>query len=134
MPFALGAKVAKPDTMVVCLHGDGSFEMNGMELDTAARHNLPILTVILNNGGWTAKHPGTVSVPGRDLGFTRYEQMFAPIGVHPEFVEKPEDSRPALERAVSAVESGRSAIVNAVCDEMARSDTQKCSTGGGGAA
>lgn len=134
MPFALGAKVAKPDSMVICLHGDGSFGMNGMELDTAVRHNLPILTVILNNGGWTAKHSGTEAVPGRDLGFTRYEQMFAPLGLHSEYVEEPGDIRPALLRAVEAVEGGQSAIVNVICDETARSETVKFSTGGGGAA
>ena len=53
MPFGVGAKVAKPDKQVIVLHGDGSFGMNAMEFDTAMRHNLPILTVISQNGGWT---------------------------------------------------------------------------------
>ncbi|MEI9805595.1 MAG: thiamine pyrophosphate-dependent enzyme [Pseudolabrys sp.] len=38
LPFGVGAKVAKPGTQVVVLHGDGSFGLNAMELDTAARH------------------------------------------------------------------------------------------------
>jgi thiamine pyrophosphate-dependent acetolactate synthase large subunit-like protein len=54
LPFALGAKLAKPDKQVVCLHGDGSFGLNAMELDTAVRHKLPVLVVISLNGGWTA--------------------------------------------------------------------------------
>jgi hypothetical protein len=41
-----GAKAAKPDAQVICLHGDGSFGQNAMELDTAERHKLPLLCVI----------------------------------------------------------------------------------------
>ena len=54
LPFALGAKLAKPDKQVICVHGDGSFGLNAMELDTAVRHKLPVLVVISLNGGWTA--------------------------------------------------------------------------------
>src|SRR4029078_8727776 len=54
LPFGIGAKVAKPDTQVLVLHGDGSFGLNAMELDTAARFNIPVVTVISLNGGWTA--------------------------------------------------------------------------------
>ncbi len=131
-PFALGAAVAKPDAMVVSLHGDGSFGMNGMELDTAVRNNLPFLTVILNNGGWAARVEGGVNL-GQDLGFTHYEKMFEPLGVHPEYVEKPDDIRPALDRAAAAVKAGKPALVNVICDQYARSSTVRFSTGGGGA-
>ena len=41
LPFGVGAKAAKPDTQVLVLHGDGSFGLNAMELDTAVRHKLP---------------------------------------------------------------------------------------------
>ena len=51
LPFALGAKLAKPDKQVVCLHGDGSFGLNAMELDTAVRHKLPVLVVISTAAG-----------------------------------------------------------------------------------
>jgi transketolase N-terminal domain/subunit len=54
LPFAVGAKAAKPDAQVICLHGDGSFGQNAMELDTAVRHKLPLLCIISLNGGWTA--------------------------------------------------------------------------------
>ena len=54
LPFGVGAKVAKPDTQVLVLHGDGSYGMNAMEIDTAVRHRIPIVVVISNNGGWTA--------------------------------------------------------------------------------
>ncbi len=42
LPFAVGAKAAKPGTQVICLHGDGSFGQNAMELDTAVRHKIAV--------------------------------------------------------------------------------------------
>jgi thiamine pyrophosphate-dependent acetolactate synthase large subunit-like protein len=50
LPFAVGGKAAKPNAQVICLHGDGSFGQNAMELDTAVRHKLPLLCVISLNG------------------------------------------------------------------------------------
>ncbi len=49
-PAALGAQVACPGRLVVCIAGDGSFQMNMQELTTAAAHKLPVKIVILNNG------------------------------------------------------------------------------------
>ena len=121
LPFGVGAKVAKPDHRVVVLHGDGSFGLNAMELDTAVRHKLPILVVISLNGGWTADPER--KKPGRDLGYTRYERMAEALGCHGEYVERPEDIRPALERAAAAVADGRTAVVNVVTDWRARAGT-----------
>ena len=120
LPFGLGAKAAKPDKQVLVLHGDGSFGLNAMELDTAVRHNLPVVTVISNNGGWTAD-PEEIKV-GRYLGYTRYDRMAQGLGCHGEFVERPEDIRPALQRAFAA---GVPAVVNVITDYRAVSTTQK---------
>src|SRR5207244_10762136 len=54
LPFGVGAKVARPDKQVLVLHGDGSFGINAMEIDTAVRHRINLVVVISNNGGWTA--------------------------------------------------------------------------------
>ena len=51
------------------------------------------------NGGWTADPER--NKPGRDLGYTRYDKMAEALGCYGEYVEKPEDIRPALERAQS---------------------------------
>lgn len=117
LPFALGAKAAKPDHKVLCLHGDGSFGLNAMEVDTAVRHKLPLLIVISLNGGWTGDPEGWK--PGRDLGYTRFDKMFEAIGCHGEYVERPQDIRPALERGAKAVARGQTAIVNVVTDHRA---------------
>jgi acetolactate synthase-1/2/3 large subunit len=117
VPFGLGAKVAKPNTQVIVLSGDGSFGMNGMEIDTMIRHNIPAIIVVSNNGGWAG---AGVMTAGRDLGYSRYDKMAEVFGAHGEFVERAQDIRPALERAVK---SGKPAVVNVVTDPSARSST-----------
>ena len=121
LPFALGAKLAKPDKQVVCVHGDGSFGLNAMELDTAVRHKLPVLVVISLNGGWTADPKR--EKPGRDLGYTRYDKMAETLGCYGDYVEKAEDIRPALEKAQKEVDKGRVAVVNVKTDYRARAGT-----------
>jgi len=121
MPFGVGAKVAQPDKQVVVLHGDGSFGLNCMELDTAARHNIPVIVVISLNGGWTADPKR--EKPGRELGYTRFDLFAQSLGCHGEHVEKPDDIRPALERAKQAIRNGKPALVNVVTDFAARAVT-----------
>ncbi|HTM76164.1 MAG TPA: thiamine pyrophosphate-binding protein [Devosia sp.] len=121
LPFGVGAKVAKPDHKVVVLHGDGSFGLNAMELDTAVRHGLPILIVISLNGGWTAD-PEKIK-PGRDLGYTRFDKFAEIFGCYGEYVERPEDIAAALRRGAEAVAGGRSALINVVTDWKARAGT-----------
>ncbi len=121
MPFAVGAKIARPEKQVVLIHGDGSFGLNCMELDTAARHNIPMIVVISLNGGWTADPKG--DKPGRNLGYTRFDLFAQSLGCHGEQVDKPEDIRPALERAKLAIKNGKPALVNVVTDDKARAVT-----------
>ena len=125
LPFGIGAKMGKPDKQVIVLHGDGSFGLNGLELDTAARHKIPLLVVISLNGGWTAD--AKREKPGRELGYTRFDEMARALGCHGEYVEKPEDIRPALERAQKAVDGGQPALVNVVTDYRARATTVRFS-------
>jgi thiamine pyrophosphate-dependent acetolactate synthase large subunit-like protein len=118
LPFGLGVKAAKPDAQVLVLHGDGSFGLNAMELDTAVRWKLPVVTVVSLNGGWTADPDG--NKPGRNLGYTRYDKMAEALGCHGEYVESPSEIRPALERAFA---SGKPALVNVKTDFKARATT-----------
>jgi thiamine pyrophosphate-dependent acetolactate synthase large subunit-like protein len=123
LPFALGAKLAKPEAQVICVHGDGSFGLNAMELDTAARHKIPVLVVISLNGGWTADPQR--DKPGRDLGYTRYDKMAEALGCWGTYVDKPEDIRPALERGQKQVDQGKVAVVNVRTDYRARATTMR---------
>jgi acetolactate synthase-1/2/3 large subunit len=126
LPYGVGAKVAKPDAQVLVLHGDGSFGINAMDIDTAVRHKIPVVCVISNNGGWTAEAPWTrpLPKPGRNLGYTRYDRLAMDLGAHGEHVEKPNDIRPALERAFAA---GKPAVVNVITDHKARATTVRFS-------
>lgn len=126
LPFGVGAKVAKPNAQVLVLHGDGSYGINAMEMDTAVRHKIAVVVVISNNGGWTADAPWTrpLPKPGRNLGHTRYDRVAQELGAHGEFVEKPHDIRPALERAFA---SGKPAVVNVITDSKARAQTVRFS-------
>mgnify|MGYP006102055581 FL=1 len=116
LPYAIGAKMAKPDKQVVALHGDGSLGMNVQDFDTAVRHNLPIIIVVSNNEGWTARVEG-IRKPGRELGFTRFDKIAEALGGHGELVEDPEDLTGAFERAFDA---GVPAIVNVRTDPTSR--------------
>ena len=123
LPFGLGVKAAHPGKQVMVLHGDGSFGLNGMELDTAVRHGLNVVCVVSLNGGWTADPDR--DKPGRELGYTRYDRMAEALGCHGEYVEEPGQIRPALERAFAA---GKPALVNVKTDYRARATTAKFST------
>jgi thiamine pyrophosphate-dependent acetolactate synthase large subunit-like protein len=118
LPFGVGAKIARPDKQVIVVHGDGSFGMNAMELDTAVRHQVPILVVISLNGGWTGDPKR--EKPGRDLGYTRFDRMAEALGCYGEYVTKPEEIRPALARAQAKVDEGMVALVNVRTDYRAR--------------
>ena len=119
VPFGLGAKAGRPDRPVLVLSGDGSFGMNGLELETAVRHKLDVVVVIDNNCGWAAALEGR-RIPGRDLPLIRYDRIAQELGAHGEFVERPDEIRPALERALAA---DKPACVNVVTDPFIRSET-----------
>lgn len=120
VPFGIGAQAARPDKQVVVLTGDGGFGWNGMEIDTALRHRLPVLIVICNNGSYTAIWDDGPPNPQQQLGFQRYDLMMEGFGGHGEWVEHAEDIRPALSRAAA---SGKPALVNVKVDPRAGSTT-----------
>ncbi len=116
--FAMAAKLARPDKQVLIMNGDGSFGLNAMEFDTMVRHCLPVVSVIGNDGAWGQMKHGYLARYGRCVGVelapgTRYDKMVGALGGYGEFVERPEDIRPALERAFA---SERPACVNVITD------------------
>jgi acetolactate synthase-1/2/3 large subunit len=111
--FAMAAKLARPDKQVLIVYGDGSFGLNGMEFDTMVRHNIPVVAVIGNNRAWMPITEGDPGL-GRHLGGARYDKMVEALGGHGEFVERPEQIRPALKRAFA---SGLPAAINVMIDQ-----------------
>ena len=119
IPFAMAAKLARPEMKVMLLNGDGSFGFNAMEFDTMVRHNIPIVCVVNNDCAWgMIKHSqemsiGTERLQCAELGTRHYEKMVEGLGGYGEFVTKDEDIIPALKRAF---ESGKPACVNVMTD------------------
>jgi acetolactate synthase I/II/III large subunit len=116
--YALAAKLARPDRQVVLLQGDGAFGFSGMEWDTLVRHNVPVVSVIGNNGIWALeKHPMEAlygySVVAELRPETRYDEVVRALGGHGELVSTPAELRPALKRALA---SGLPAVVNVLTD------------------
>jgi len=119
IPFALAAKLIHPDKPVIVLNGDGSFGFNGMEFDTAVRHNIPIICVVNNDCAWgMIKHSQEISLGHErctcaDLGLRHYEKMVEGLGGYGELVTRDEEIIPALKRAA---DSGKPACINVITD------------------
>jgi acetolactate synthase-1/2/3 large subunit len=113
--FAMAAKLARPKSKVIIVYGDGSFGLNGFEFEAMARQKIDVVGVIGNDAAWQQIKRGQVQLYGPDraiacgLEFTRYDQVVEAMGCHGEWVEKPADIRPALQRALNA---GKPAVVN----------------------
>ena len=108
LPFAMGAAAAWPELPVVAVCGDFALGLAIMELETAVRHQLPIIILLGNNHGnggrlrQSAFWPETY--PERVCQFTegvRYDQMMQAIGGDGIWIEKPEAIGPALHRALA---------------------------------
>jgi acetolactate synthase-1/2/3 large subunit len=116
--FAIATKLARPDKQVAVLFGDGAFGLNGMDMETMVRHHLPVVAVIGNDGQWAQiKHPqkailGHATAADLAPGI-RYDKVVAALGGHGELVKRPEEIRPAIERAFA---SGKPACVNVLTD------------------
>ena len=106
LPTALAARLAYPDSRVIMLTGDGAFGFNAMEFDTAVRHKLNIVALLGNDSAWGIDRQIQLGLYGRavatDLFQTRYDQVVQGLGGYGEFVERPEDLGPAIERALAS--------------------------------
>ncbi len=118
VPCAIATKYAHPDKKVLVLTGDGSFLFNGKEIDTARRHDLPIVTVISNDRLWGMvarvqklahgkKAFGLASSLSDDTRYDKYAEAFNCYG---ELVTDPNEIKPALQRAF---DSGIPAVIDA---------------------
>ncbi len=116
--YAIAARVARPESQVVALLGDGAAGFSLMDADTLVRHDLPVVMVVGNNGMWgLEKHP-MQAVYGWDMACDlqprcRYDQVVRDLGGAGETVIDPEEVGPALDRAFSA---GVPYLVNVVTD------------------
>ncbi len=101
--FAMGAKLAAPDKLVIHFLGDTALGMCGMDLETAVRERIPILTVLVNNGcmGGYERHIPIAGEKFRSRYLSGdYSKLAEGLGVEVERVTQPEEIVPALKRAI----------------------------------
>ena len=116
----IGAKLAAPDKFTVNFMGDAAFGMVGLDFETAARNNIPILTVVFNNstmaitaGAMATSHE---LYSTRDIG-GNYADMARAMGGWSEKVENPSDVAAAIRRARSATENGQASLLEFITSE-----------------
>ena len=104
VPMSIAAKLAKPDSRVFCITGDGAFGFNAMEVDTAVRHGLKVVFLVGNDAAWGIDKNLQVGLYGKavitDLVPSRYDLVAQGLGAYAELVERPEELGPALDRAL----------------------------------
>jgi len=122
IPFAIGAKLACPERSVIAICGDTAFAFSAMEMETAVRHKIAVIVVVVNNDGNTGALMEKACFPSSPERVTmfqpdiHYEHIMRAFGGHGEFADRPEQLRPALERAAA---SGQAACINVRVDPYA---------------
>ncbi len=128
---ALGAKLARPQSPVIAVLGDGAYMFSNPAAvhHASALHDLPVLFVVMNNAMWgavdrstRAMYPGGLASRSNDPPFVKlarlpaFEQICEAAGGYGERVDDPELLPGALERALSVVqEQRRQALLNVIC-------------------
>jgi acetolactate synthase-1/2/3 large subunit len=123
VPSAVGAKAARPDATVICIDGDGCFQMTSKELTTATLHGLPIIVVLIRNGylgmvrQWQEMFYGErysqTDLTGPIPDYAKMAEAFGAVAMT---VTNASELDAALERAIAENAAGRSVLVDAVCD------------------
>ncbi len=116
--FALGAKVARPGAEVWLLWGDGSAAFSLAELDTCARHGLPVIAVVGNDAGWTQIARDQTAILGDDVGTrlarTDYHRVAEGYGAVGLLLETTAQIDEVLSAAKAIAAAGRPVLVNAL--------------------
>ncbi len=103
IPSAIGAKLGSPNREVVCITGDGAAGFNIMEMQSAARENIAITTIVFAEGSWTMEEPNELILYGKTFGTAqgqiRWDLVAQGLGCQGEYVDRLEDLDPALRRA-----------------------------------
>jgi acetolactate synthase-1/2/3 large subunit len=104
LPNAVALKLAHPDRRVVAITGDGALGFYLAEMDTFVRHKLPIVLIVGNDAGWGLERElqGGTDTVACELRHSRYDLVMQAFGGGGETIERPEEVRPALDRAFAS--------------------------------
>ena len=117
--MGIGAQLGRPGKQVIVVSGDGGLGIGGMDMETAAKYDIPIICLLWNNSSWGPSFEQMPLLKGRTDPFDmvpniRYDKVFEPMGVHTEHAETPDEIIPALERALK---SGKTSLINVLGDK-----------------
>jgi acetolactate synthase-1/2/3 large subunit len=106
IPFAIGAKLARPERPVVIATGDGCMLMHGLELHTAARHGVPVVVLVFDNGSYgniwyRASAMGTGPEGLTDISGIDWGAFARSLGGEGIAVRHPDELAPAFDRALA---------------------------------
>jgi acetolactate synthase-1/2/3 large subunit len=104
LPNAVALQLAHPDRRVVAITGDGALGFYLAEMDTLVRHKLPIVLIVGNDAGWGLERElqGVADTVACELRHARYDLVMQAFGGGGETIERPEEVRPALDRAFAS--------------------------------
>ena len=123
IPLMIGAKLAHPEKFCLNLMGDGAFGMSGTDIETAARSEVPITTVLLNNGGM-GTYPGGFPTARKKYGVSEmygdYAQIAEGMGAVGIVVDTPAELTDALRRAQRLNQEGRTVLIDVHSDMESR--------------
>jgi len=105
-PAAMGAKLGSPDSPVLAIHGDGGFLMNAQELETAVRHGINVVVLVMNNNCWGSekayqKHFYQERYIGADIGNPRYDRYAELFGAKGYYIEHPDQIGDTVQEALT---------------------------------
>jgi thiamine pyrophosphate-dependent acetolactate synthase large subunit-like protein len=116
----MGAKLANPDKLCINVMGDASIGMVGMDIETAARNRIGILTIVFNNGVMAGEQNGLQAAIQKyraaDLG-GNYSEVARALGAWSTRIAKPDAFLPALRQAIEATQSGTPAVIECVAKQ-----------------
>ena len=124
--FAIAAQVANPDKRVIALEGDAAFGFDGLEVEVAVRHKLPITWIVFNNngiGGGPASLPeGAAYPPNAFVPNARYDKVMEAFGGKGYHAETPQELRTALQESF---DSGKTTLINVAINPEAKRRPQQ---------
>jgi 2-hydroxyacyl-CoA lyase 1 len=124
--FAIAAQVANPGKRVIALEGDAAFGFDGLEVEVAVRHKLPITWIVFNNngigGGPSALPENAPLPPGAFVPNARYDKVIEAFGGKGYHVETPEEFRAALRESFA---SGATTLINVSINPQAKRRPQQ---------
>ncbi len=112
--LAMGAKLVRPDHLCINVWGDAAIGFTGMDLETAVRERIPILSILLNNSSMAIEIPimqaaqakyGSTDISGN------YSEMARAFGAHGERIVHPDEIVPAIRRGIRSTEEGTPALL-----------------------